>query len=279
MRERREADHDQRASLERRAFLQVTGAACLAAWLGIDLAVEAKVPSPIKAPKATRRGILRLRLKATRLGEMGAFYGRTLGFPIEQKPRRLRVWAGGTELVFEPAAAGEEPIYHIAWAIPENKLAQAKAWMKARTPLLVHPDGRDEFQFRRVDRSAFYFADPAGNVLELIARHSLGDAAGGPFTLSDILYVNHAGLVVDDLPAAIRELETGLGLELRSEPTENFAQLGDEHRHVVLVTRKRLWLPELKVPAGIFDAEITLHGAPPRRLDLEGYPYRVVIEA
>jgi catechol-2,3-dioxygenase len=180
---------------------------------------------------------------------MARFYGEAMGFGVDASPQALTVEAGGTRLHFEPAAEGQRPIYHVAWAIPENKLAPAKAWLAARTALLVHPDGRDEFHFRTVNRHAVYFADPAGNVLELIARHNLDDGAAGPFTLADVLYVNHAGLVVDDLPGAVRDLETGLGLGLRADPTPDFAQLGDEHRHVVLVTRKRLWLPEMKVPA------------------------------
>lgn len=177
------------------------------------------------------------------------------------------------------AADGEQPIYHVAWAIPQNKLPLAKAWLAARTPLLVHPDGRDEFHFRSVNRRAVYFADPAGNVLELIARHNLDDGTDGPFTLADVLYVNHAGLVVDDLPGAVRELETGLGLEPRADPTPEFAQLGDEHRHLVLVSRKRLWLPEMKVPAEVFETEIDLHGSPAARLAFERLPYQVAIEA
>ena len=182
-------------------------------------------------------------------------------------------------VVFEAAAGGERPIYHLAWAIPENMLPQGKAWLSRRTPLLVHGDGRDEFHFRGPNRSAVYFADPAGNVLELIARHNLGDGREGPFGPGELLYVNHAGLVVDDMAAAIEELGSGLGLKPRREPSPSFAQLGDEHRHIVLVTRRRLWLPERKVPAEVFDAEIVLHGAPAARLELAGHPYRLALRA
>ena len=45
----------------------------------------------------------------------------------------------------------------------------------------------------------------------------------------------------------------------------------------MLVTRKRLWLPEMKVPAEVFDTEIVLHGAPSRRLAFESHPYQVAI--
>ena len=48
--------------------------------------------------------------------------------------------------------------------------------------------------------------------------------------------------------------------------------------HLVLVTRKRLWLPEMKVPAEVFDTEIVIHGAPSKRLALGSHPYQVAVE-
>ena len=262
---------------DRRAFLQGVGAVGAAAWLGVDL-WAAEQAADVMAPATTARGILSLRLRAPDLPAQARFYGEVMGFPIDSATDRLVVQAGGTELHFAPAADVERPIYHVAWGIPANLLPAAKAWLAARTPLLVHPDGRDEFHFRSVRRRAVYFSDPAGNVLELIARELLDDRQEGPFALRHILYVNHAGLVVDDLPGAIRDLEQELGLALRADPTPNFAQLGDEHRHLVLVTRERLWLPELTVPAGVFATQIVLQGAPDRMLELAGYPYRVSIE-
>jgi len=276
---RRTCTHlDEETPCDRRAFLQGVGAAGAAAWLGLDLWAAERAAEGI-APATTARGILSLRLQAPDLPAQAHFYGKVMGFPIDRATDRLVVQTGGTELHFAPAADGERPIYHVAWAIPANLLPEAKAWLAARTPLLRHPDGRDEFHFRSIRRRAVYFSDPAGNVLELISRELLDDRQQGPFALRHILYVNHAGLVVDDLPAAIRDLKRELGLVLRSEPTPSFVQLGDEHRHLVLVTRKRLWLPEHKVPAGVFATGIVLHGAPDRTLELAEYPYRVSIKS
>ena len=262
----------------RRQFLADLSVASLAFWLRADAWADAAgVSDPSDAPATTRRGILRLHLQATRLAEMERFYAQTLGFATHRDGEALRVEAGGTVLHVDPAAEGA-PSYHIAWAIPEHKFALGKAWLAARTPLLRTPEGQDEFHFRQVNRHACYFADPAGNVLELIARHNLKDAASGPFTLKDVLYVNHVGLVVDDMDAAIEEIRGHLGLELRREPTPHFSQLGDEHRHVVLVTRQRLWLPERRQPADVYPLTAVLHGSPVRRWSPDRYPYRVELE-
>ncbi|MEM7049500.1 MAG: hypothetical protein AAF604_07575 [Acidobacteriota bacterium] len=260
----------------RRTFLSGVAAATIGAWWRIDrwTTEAAEVPD---APASTARGILSLRLQATDLDAQARFYGEALGFSIGRTKDRLRVQAGGTEIEFSTAPEGTQPIYHLAWSIPSNLLASAKVWLAERTPLLVHPDGRDEFHFRRPQRRAAYFADPAGNILEVITRDRLGDRQEGPFDRRHLLSVNHAGLVVDDMTAAIEEIRRGLGLELRYEPTAHFAQLGDEHRHLVLVTRQRLWLPERKVPAEVFATEVHLDGDQDARLDLAGYPYRLRI--
>lgn len=265
----------------RRRFLGDFGRTAFTAWLGVEYLAGLAAPRPARAaaaPASTRRGILRLRLKATRLDEMRTFYADTLGFPVEREPRALTVETGETSIRFEEAEPGTAPYYHVAWAIPENKIEEAKDWLGARTPISKGWNGREIFDFRRVNRHGFFFADPAGNILEFIARHDLQDGVDVPFRREHIFYVNHAGLVVDDMDDAIERIREGLGLEPTDDPVANFATLGDGHRHLTLVTRNRLWLPDMVRAAGVHEAEIVLHGSPSRALELEGYPYRVRIE-
>lgn len=269
----------------RRAFLGNVGRAGLAAWLGLEFLPDS-VLSPVMAeeivPVSTQRGIVHLRLMSKHLHDMQRFYAETMGFETTLSAKTLGIKTGGTVIEFDELERdgenAETPYYHVAWAIPENKLAQAKTWLAARTTLLRTPAGRDEFHFRSVNRHAVYFADPAGNILELIARHNLKDGRDGAFELADILYVNHAGLVVDDLQAAIAQIRQKLSLDLRYEPTSNFAQLGDEYRHLVLVTRDRLWLPENIKPARVFETEIVMHGESEKSLAFERYPYRISLQ-
>lgn len=180
---------------------------------------------------------------------------------------------------FDPTPADDEPYYHLAWAIPSNKFETGKEWLAERTPILRHSDGRDEFHFRTANRRAVYFADPAGNVLELIARDDLGDTASGSFGLRDLLYLNHAGLVVDDIDTAMWQIRDALGLSPTARPLPTFTKLGDAHRHVVLVPRERLWLPEMNRGAEVFAAEVVLHGPEEAEIEIEGLPYRVAIES
>ncbi|NIR73200.1 hypothetical protein GWO43_07885 [candidate division KSB1 bacterium] len=275
-------------TVSRREFLSKISQTGFAAWLGIDMLitkVESVLPSTVaeSAPAFTKRGIIQLRLNSGYLEKMRAFYAKTMGFKADLGQGTLRVKTGGTIIEFNQAEqslqSSDVPYYHIAWAIPENKFRLAKAWLKERTQLLSHPDGRNEFHFRRANRHAVYFADPAGNILELIARHNLKDGAEGPFTLADILYVNHFGFVVDDVATAIGQIRKALHLGLRHEPYDNFATVGDEHRHIVFVSRKRLWLPEMSKPAEAFASEAVLHGTPERTMDFDRYPYRISLQA
>ena len=268
-------------AISRRRFLRTTGQATLAAWLGIETTLDALAQPDygVEAPESTSRGILSVRLRATELDAMAEFYGRGLGWSVERRGQGLRVQSGGTELFFDPAEGEEAPYYHLAWAIPSNKFEIGKRWLAERVPLLTHPDGRDEFHFRTARRRAVYFADPAGNILELIARDDLGDRAAGDFGLDDLLYVNHAGLVVDSMDQAILKIRQALDLPLRARPSSTFTQLGDAHRHIVLVPRGRLWLPELDRGAQPFETELVLHGPEPKSFDFESLPYRLSLGA
>lgn len=264
----------------RRTFLGHLGTLGLASWLGVELLAEETLQtSRIDAPAETARGILSLRLKASHLQSMARFYGESFGFEIEQEPGALRVQSGGTRIVFEEAEPGTAPYYHLAWAVPENKFYLGKEWVRRRTPILTTADGREDFDFRRSNRHGFFFADPAGNILEFVVRHHLRDTSPGPFQLADILYVNHAGLVVDAMDDAIDNIHSTLQLPLRGTPTAEFTSLGDEHRHLTLVRRGRLWLPDQRRPAEVHSADIVLHGPPSEELTLAGFPYRLRLAA
>ena len=226
----------------------------------------------------TEGGFSRLRLQTAELAKLEKFYRKTMGWAVEKDAGKLSVQAGATRIEFSKAPQGERPYYHIAWAIPSNRFEQGKAWLQERLKLLQGPDGRDEYHFTYARRRAVFFPDPAGNILELVARDDVGDKQHGRFTRDSILWVNHAGLTVTDMDAAIGSIRRELGLQTRGRPSPTFTTLGDGNRHVLLVPTGRLWLPEMNREAEIFPAELTLRGAQRAELEIEGHPYRVVME-
>lgn len=259
---------------DRREFLRGAAALSFSTWLGAELVADDLVAAVRPAREETGGGILRLRLRASRMEAQSVFYSQTMGWQVARKKSLLQVRAGGTEIIFEPSDDAV-PVYHIAWAIPCNKFATGKAWLAARTSLLRAPDGRDEFHFRSANRRAVYFADADGSILELIARDDLGDIAPGPFSLADLLYVNHVGLVVDDMDTSIAALSAACGLQPTAPPRPTFTKLGDAHRHVVLVPPGRFWLPEMSQAAEVFPTEVVLHGPERTTYRFDQLPYRV----
>lgn len=187
--------------------------------------------------------IVEARLTTRRLEEQKAFYGRILGLPLVEDDGRVVAFGVGTSrLVFVRAESGGEPLYHFAFDVPRNKFVEAKAWLAGRVDLLDR-DGRDEFEFSSWNATAVYFRDPAGNVVELIARRNLPNDSGMPFGPDGLLRVSEVGGVVEDVPAAVRGLERDLGLEVWNEPSEEFTTVGDETGLLVVVKTGRPWFP------------------------------------
>lgn len=233
-----------------------------------DTARESK-PGPL--------GIARLRLRTHRLAELPAFYHEKLHFPIRAENRdSITFQAGTTALTFvRTEETGSQPFYHFAFNIPENKLPLAKEWLARRTPLALR-DGEAVFHFPNWNAHSIYFWDPAGNLGELIARHNLPNARSGAFTPEEILYASEIGLVVEDVPAAVRELKSRLGLQTYRQGSNVFEPVGDEHRLLIVAQKGRPWMHRA---SEIFPTGATLYGAEAGKCDLAGYPYAVEIQS
>jgi catechol-2,3-dioxygenase len=206
---------------------------------------------------------LRLRLRARRPAELREFYSKVLELPVaDDAGGALSVRAGTTELLFvpgEPDGSGANPFYHFAFNIPENKLASSMAWMKGRAELIPSPaTGRPVFDYPSWNAHSIYFYDPAGNILEFIARHNLQNAAAGGFDWRDILSASEIGLVVPEVSAAIAALKGKLGIADYIGVSETFAPIGNEHGLFIVAHADRKWFG--RIPPGIFPAEVRMRG-------------------
>nr|WP_144025369.1 hypothetical protein [Paenibacillus rhizosphaerae] len=114
---------------------------------------------------------------------MKEFYANKLGFPVEfQTKDSFTVRVGETALSFVRDDGAVRPHYHYALNIPENQIVEAKEWLlRQGCPLLnaapMEFQGIDASEdiafFRGTNAHAIYFEDPSGNLVELIARHSM----------------------------------------------------------------------------------------------------------
>jgi catechol 2,3-dioxygenase-like lactoylglutathione lyase family enzyme len=222
--------------------------------------------------------ILELDIETAPLAQQREFYESILGLPLlEQSSEQLVLAAGATQLILRAAPAGTEPGYHFAFGIPSNLFAEAKRWLAARAPLL-REDGRDEFFFDFWNANACYAADPAGNVVELIALHDLRIERPPPFVAEAILGVMEVGLPVPDVLAAVEEIgETlGVGPRRNAKPHPGFTALGADDGCLIVVPLGRRWaLGSPERPAAPYPLDVTFAGRAARELRPNGLPYRL----
>lgn len=222
--------------------------------------------------------ILELAIETAPLQEQRVFYSSTLGLSLlEETAERVALAAGATRLELRVATRGTEPTYHLAFGIPSNLFAEAKRWLAARAALL-REDDKEEFFFDFWNAHACYAADPAGNVIELIALHDLGVKRPAPFTAEAILGVMEVGFPVPDVLAAVAEIgeKFGAGPRRNATPHPGFTAIGADDGCLIVVPFGRPWaLGALERTAAPYPLEVMFAGREERELQLEGLPYRL----
>jgi catechol-2,3-dioxygenase len=219
--------------------------------------------------------ILDVQLPTADPAALRPFYTDTLGLPLlREEPGTLAVQAGATRLTFT-AAEGGAPTHHFAFNIPRDALASAKGWLSGRADLLTQ-DGADEFASEAWDARQVYFFDPAGNILELIARQGMPDEADGPFGPRHILNVSEVGLPTGDVPAVVAALGRDLGLPPYQDQSDTFSAVGDERGLLIVVKAGRHWFPTTTA-AAVAPLAITIAGARAGEYRLPGLPYHIAV--
>jgi catechol-2,3-dioxygenase len=273
---------------DRRRFLN--WAAAMGAFFAAHGFGAADEPKPAPAAKPGGPRIRRLELLASApLEKMKEFYHQSLGLRVvEEKPERLTIAAGATQLTFLPQSTDKEkPFYHFAFNIPENKVLAAHRWQKERTPLLPiprtlrdpkYPD--DVVNYSHWNAHSIFFFDPSGNVVEYIARHDLDNAAPGDFDSADILCASEIAFVVDDVAGSTTKLKEVAGVEQYKGASDQFAAVGDEHGLLLVMKRGRVIsfdAPEKKA-VSVFATRAAVRGDRPAKYLHPEFPYEVSVE-
>ncbi len=229
--------------------------------------------------------ILALRLAcAAPLAEMRDFYHGQLGLPVLEEADGKLTLGGATRLTFDRSQPEQgRPFYHFAFNIPENKILLAREWQLKRTRIIQPPKHLrdssfpgDIVAFRNWNAHSIFFWDPAGNVVEYIARHDLANAAPGPFTGDDLLYVSEIGLVSDDVDSVAAELKATFELEQYRGGSAAFRAIGDEHGLFLAMKRGRpLGFGEAR-SADVFPVEARLRAATPAGYRPRDLPYKIL---
>ncbi|CAM4357428.1 catechol 2,3-dioxygenase-like lactoylglutathione lyase family enzyme [Paenibacillus endophyticus] len=189
------------------------------------------------------------------------FYAEMLGLPVVSSEQgRFTVQAGWSELTFleleQPP--NEKHYYHFAFTIPENKLAEAKRWIEELVPIGTEA-GQDISYSESWDSHSVYFEDPAGNILELIARHTMNNATDDSFDPKQhILCISEIGVPTGKVPSAVDQL-AALGLMTYKTRNESFNPVGDDNGLMMVVETGRRWHFTDKT-AECFPVRVTVQG-------------------
>jgi catechol 2,3-dioxygenase-like lactoylglutathione lyase family enzyme len=176
------------------------------------------------------------------LSAQKTFYRNVLKLPVTaESEQQFTVQAGTTKLTFAQGAL--DGVYHFAFNIPENQIAEARKWLAV--PLIKASDGRDEFFSENWNAHNIYFYDPAGNILELIARHTLPNASTEPFSEKSLLNISEIGIGVEDVKAFTESCD----LPHYGSGSDEFAPMGDENGLLIVVKLGRVWFPDTGKPA------------------------------
>jgi catechol 2,3-dioxygenase-like lactoylglutathione lyase family enzyme len=192
-----------------------------------------------------------LQLVTSALDQQYDFYTRVFGFAVLQQTQDMFVLqAGASRLTFTRTSNTRTGIAHFAFNIPENQFPAAKQWLQDRTPLSRNTNGVDEFFFEAWNAHALYFTDPDGNILELIARHTLPSASDRPFSGQSILNISEIGIVTEDVPAQVAAIEARIGATVYCGPgSDSFTPVGDEEGLFIVVKCGRMWFGDIGKPA------------------------------
>ena len=277
--------------IDRRHFLG--SAAATAAFLAMhDLPLIGAQAAVTAQDEPKRPRILSLELlTGAPLSAMKTFYGKTLDLRLmNERPDRFTVEAGETAITFvasNETAGGRAPFYHFAFNIPENKIVKALQWQKARTPMLTIPERNraagfppEVVDYRHWNAHSVFFLDPAGNVVEYIARHDLENGDNNAFGWADILYVSEIGLVVDDVTAAAASLEELAAVTPYKGGDAEFTAMGDEFGLLLVMKRGRVvdFTGNADNGVRVYPTGINLRGTKTSKHQLGSHPYHLTME-
>lgn len=178
-------------------------------------------------------------LYTNKLKQLKGFYGNVLGLHmLETDVDHFTVSIGSTTLTFSESTRAA--IYHFAINIPGNQFTLAKHWAMERVEL-NREEGLNEVYYPRFEADSIYFEDPAGNVIELIARRNVDKWSD--FSVESFINLSEVSITtpfVAEVGEQLQDIGIPISGHVEIEPTAlNF--LGSGNTFILLVPPKRRW--------------------------------------
>jgi len=200
-------------------------------------------------------------LQTKNIDELYDFYKNKLQLKtVKSDARTISVDAGKTTLIFEQADNAEKPFYHFAFNIASDKIEEAMQWLNNKVELLWIEEYKSYIaEFTNWNARSVYFIDPAGNIVEFIARFDLHDETEEPFSSAHIRNVSEIGIVFDsqNFDVDINKMMRQYQLEYFSKqpPMKHFRAIGNDEGLFIVVPEHRHWYPT-NIASGIFPLSV-----------------------
>jgi catechol 2,3-dioxygenase-like lactoylglutathione lyase family enzyme len=221
--------------------------------------------------------ITRLTLPSTDVDACLAFYRDVLQLPATG----MTVHVGWTDIDIVPTSMDTGAV-HLAFNIPHERFDAACTWLRERALLLRDPLGEERFHIGGVwDAESVYFAGPHDAVLELIGRRPLSFDApmSGEFRSSEIACLSEVGLPTEDVQKLVRQFVVSTGLMPFGDVSDAFAPMGNHEGLLILVDRRRPWIPEQRRLPGARGIQIAMEGVLPHAVVVGEEGWRVISAA
>lgn len=176
------------------------------------------------------------------------------------------------------------PFYHFAFNIPQNKILKAREWQLKRTDLSATPSQlidknfpKDIRHFQHWNAHSVFFWDPAGNLVEYIARHDLDNNREGEFSSKDLLCASEIAFIVNDADAMAEELKSSFGLQQYRGGDANFRAIGDENGLLLVIRKGRVWESHTKISRtpGTINTTVSIKGQKNVEWKSTEYPFSI----
>ena len=199
--------------------------------------------------------IKHLKLYCANLDEQRFFYTRKFKFPVVQDADDvLTLRIGDSLLTFEENRI-HKSYYHFAFNIPYGAVDKAMRWAH-KCVEIIGGDENPIHEFTEWDARAFYFLDPAGNIVEFIGRKNFDSSSPTNFSEHKVLNISEAGIPVFEVSSVNKALRKATGLEEFDCVSNMFCAVGDDEGLFILVdSAEKSWYPT-DDPARPFNLEV-----------------------
>jgi catechol 2,3-dioxygenase-like lactoylglutathione lyase family enzyme len=188
--------------------------------------------------------IQRLCIQGDDLQQLQDFYVGKLGFPLQATAAGMTLQCGASQLEIQ---VGGKSYHHFAFNIPPDQIGAAADWLEGLGIALLPFEGHRIVPFPNWDAEAVYFHDPAGNIVEFIARKRLPASGRPQFSIDQVGCISEIGFATFTHAEHLTALNAEIGIPVFGSPTKTFCALGDDHGLFILVdAAHKLWIPSME---------------------------------